>query len=233
MTVGASNAQPGAATVTPLKFACPEGDEALGEVKGPGDLRVLFCARRAFQETPLGTWSDLYVWTLNLAQDLNRIVVAEKDESVVLIQDPTAPHQWLIRHQVSFPREDLQGFGWRVLSERRLLCVESGCSLEKEQCRLEIPNDPFPKLASEVKLSKRPSRRNRRRGVIPSKPLVDPLLTRKLLYRALDGDRFAQRLLSEIHVYFSMDTSMATEAIQNVALFRRAQRIGCVRAPTD
>ncbi|MBX9765670.1 MAG: hypothetical protein K2X47_00240, partial [Bdellovibrionales bacterium] len=81
----------------------------------------------------------------------------------------------------------------------------------------------------EVKIPKRPSRRARKRGIIPSKPLLDPVLTRKLLYRSLDGDRYAQRLLSEIHNYFSMNTSMATEAIQNVALFRRAQRIGCVR----
>ena len=215
--------------MTPAKFACPEGDESLGESKGPGDLRILFCARRAFQETPPGTWSDLYVWTLSGTQELNRLVVAEKDESVVLTKDPDSLHQWFIRHQVSFPKADLQGFGWQMLSERKLTCVETGCSIEREQCRLDFPRDPFPNFATEVNLPKRPSRRHRRRGFIPSKPMVDPLLTRKLLYRSLDGDRFAQRLLAEIHMYYSMDTSTATEAIQNVALFRRAQRIGCVR----
>jgi hypothetical protein len=220
----------GPATV-PAKFACPDGDQTLGEVPGPAELKMLFCGRRAFQETPAGTWSDLYAWTLTPEQDLVRVVLAERDESVTFTADPEMPHQWFIRYQVSFPTEDLHGYAWRPMYERKLVCEGTGCTLQKEQCRLEIPKDPFPRLAAEVKLPPRPSRRNRRKGVIPSKPMVDPVLTRKLLYRALDGDPYAQRLLSEIHNYFSMNTSMATEAIQNVALFRRAQRIGCVRTP--
>lgn len=213
----------------PANFVCPAGDQSLGEVVGPGDLKVLFCGRRAFKETPEGTFSDLYAWTLNAEQDLNRVVIAERDESVTFSPDPTNPHQWSIRYQVSFPTVDLKGFDWKTLSEKKLICRQEGCLLEKEQCRLDLPQNPFPNLASEVKIPKRPSRRARKKGIIPSKPLLDPLLTRKLLYRSLDGDKFAQRLLSEIHNYFSMDTSMATEAIQNVALFRRAQRIGCAR----
>jgi hypothetical protein len=230
-TSGPATAQGAQTPVVPVKFVCPDGDQNLGEFPGPGELKILFCGRRAFQETPSGTWSDLYVWTLTQEQDLNRLVLAERDESVTFTADASYPHQWLIRHQVSFPTEDLQGYAWRVLSERKLICQETGCALAQEECRLDLPKDPFPKLSTEVKIPKRPSRRNRRKGVIPSKPMVDPLLTRKLLYRSLDGDKFAQRLLSEIHLYFSMDTSMATEAIQNVALFRRAQRIGCVRSP--